>query len=142
MSAKQTRRCVSLSGELYQALAARGAESGQGISTQVEATMRAALGLPPVKPGAVPYAGRGGTRVAPVRPRPSPRVVPTTVPEAVKAPVEASTPELPKSRFITNTLRLTRPSRNPSPERYGLPKRPEKEPTPPPAPTEKSIFTF
>lgn len=132
MSSKQTRRSISISGELYQALTAHAAEAGQGLSTVVEATMRAKLGLSPkTAVDRTPRPRRSRAK------KEAPAVAVAVAAEPVAPPVEAP----PKSRFITNTLKLTRPPRNPS-ERYGMPKRPETEPSPPALPNAKSIFTF
>lgn len=130
MAYKQTRRSISLSGELYQALAEQARSQNLPISTVVEKAMREHLGLAP---------RRLDARVA--APTKKSRAKKTASPQVeVADPVAAAVEAPPKSRFITNTLKLTRPPRHP-PERFGLPK-PEKEPPAPRMPDAKSIFTF
>ena len=48
---KQTRRAVSISGELYEALHARAIQDGCGASTIVERELRSFLGLAPGRTG-------------------------------------------------------------------------------------------
>jgi hypothetical protein len=47
MPSKQTRRSISISGELYEALKAKAEADGDSQSGLVEATMREALGMQP-----------------------------------------------------------------------------------------------
>lgn len=87
MTRKQTRKSVSISGELYDVLAERAKKTEGGISSQVEDVMRDHVGLPP--------------RGAPDK-------------EASSSKPAVGRVEKPKSRFFTNELRLQRPTNNPT----------------------------
>ena len=84
---KQTRRAVSISGELYEALHARAVQDDCGLSTIIERELRAYLGLPPGRVGTPPSRK---PRVVAEDPKPTP---PPAVEVLRPAPVPRAIPQ-------------------------------------------------